>query len=109
VLLAFGENEAPSPLQFSDFRGHLVLEDERLTFSSGHIRRRDGIYSISGTATLDRVLSIRLSTAGASVYAIEGSLTQPHVLYTGPSSTPLPPKAGELSRVVVVPAAKAPE
>jgi uncharacterized protein involved in outer membrane biogenesis len=108
VMLAPDRHEMPAALRFADFRGRLALSDGRFTISTARIRQAGGsIYQVSGTATFDRILSLKLTAAGSPPYRLEGTLAMPHVLY-GRALDEAAPAAGTLSQVAA-PEPKNPE
>ncbi len=66
------------PLRVKHFTGHAILHGGRLEFSQSKMEAPDGIYQVSGTATLGR-LELKLVGRGSSVYAVSGSVEKPRV------------------------------
>jgi hypothetical protein len=75
VTLA-GEN---APLQVNRFAGQLLLRDASFEIEPGKLQTPAGIYQLSGTASLGRVLNIKLARNGAPGFNITGTLNQPRV------------------------------
>ncbi|MFZ3211307.1 MAG: AsmA family protein [Terriglobales bacterium] len=67
-----------SPLRLKRFTGRAVLDDRRLEFQQSSIETADGIYTVSGTASLGR-LDLRLMDRKSHGYAVSGTLEKPHV------------------------------
>ena len=66
------------PLRVKHFTGHATLHGRRLEFSKSKMEAPDGIYQVSGTATLGR-LELKLAGRGSRVYAVSGSVEKPRV------------------------------
>lgn len=75
------------PLRFRRFAGRLALHDGLLAFEPSKMEAANGIYSISGTASLDRRLSLRLARNGAPAFDVTGTLAKPRVVRATPSQT----------------------
>jgi uncharacterized protein involved in outer membrane biogenesis len=75
--LALGVDSAP--LRISRFIGRLLLREGKFQIDQGKLQTPSGIYQLSGTASLGRVLDIKLSREGMQGFSITGTLTQPHV------------------------------
>jgi uncharacterized protein involved in outer membrane biogenesis len=67
-----------APLRLKRFTGRAVLGDRRLEFQQSSIESADGIYVVSGTASLGR-LELRLLERNSHGYAVSGTLEKPHV------------------------------
>ncbi len=70
------------PLQLRRFEGDLVLRHKELDFDHAKLESPDGIYEVSGTASLGRVLNLRLlrrGTDGTGSFNITGTLSTPVV------------------------------
>jgi AsmA family/AsmA-like C-terminal region len=59
--------------------GELRLRDSTIEIAAGKLDCRSGIFAVSGTASLGRVLNIRLSREGMPGFDISGTLAQPRV------------------------------
>jgi hypothetical protein len=68
-----------SPLRINRFAGLLLLRDGKFEIDQGKLQTTGGMYQISGTASLDRVLDLRLVRDGARGFNITGTVDQPHV------------------------------
>jgi uncharacterized protein involved in outer membrane biogenesis len=77
--IALPEALIPPGLRFSQFRGHLSLEKQRLTFTQSRITAAKGIYEISGNASLERSLELTLTRGHRRSYAVGGTLEAPKV------------------------------
>jgi AsmA family/AsmA-like C-terminal region len=71
--------EAAGPLQMRRLAAHLSLQDGKFELQEGKLETAAGIYQISGTASLTRVLNLKLTHEGAPGFNITGTLTEPHV------------------------------
>jgi len=65
----------------------LVLRDGKFEIDDGKLDSLSNIYRISGTASLNRVLNIKLMQEGAQGFNITGTLMEPHVSPIVPSET----------------------
>lgn len=68
-----------SPLRVNRFVGQLTLRAGKFGIEQGKLQTAGGIYQISGTASLSRVLDIKLAREGTRGFNITGTLSQPHV------------------------------
>ncbi len=68
-----------TPLRVNRFTGQLLLRAEKFEIEPGKLQTPGGIYQLSGTASLGRVLDIKLSRDGARGFNITGTLNQPRV------------------------------
>ena len=68
-----------SPLRVNRFTGRLLLRAGKFEIEQGKLQTPGGIYQLSGTASLSRVLDIKLAREGARGFNITGTLNQPHV------------------------------
>jgi hypothetical protein len=57
----------------------LLLRDGKLQIEQGKLQTPGGIYQLSGTASLSRVLDIKMSREGLHGFSITGTVSQPHV------------------------------
>jgi len=71
--------EGTGPLQIRRFTARLFLHDGQFEIHEGKLDTPAGIYQISGTATLARILDLRLTRDGVPGFNITGSLTEPRV------------------------------
>ena len=67
-----------APLRLKRFTGRALLADRRLEFQQSSIETADGIYAVSGTASLGK-LELRLMDRKSHGYAVSGTLEKPHV------------------------------
>lgn len=78
------------PLGVKHWRGHARLQGGKIEIDKSKIISPAGVYQISGSASLGKVLDIRLtqesetkaSGAGTLVYSITGTVAEPHVALT---------------------------
>jgi hypothetical protein len=68
-----------SPLRVNRFAGQLILRAGKFEIDQGKLQTPVGIYQLSGTASMGRVLDIKLARDGARALNITGTLDQPHV------------------------------
>lgn len=73
-----GGEPADLPLRLKRFAGRAVLHERRLDFQQSRIETADGIYTLTGTASLGR-LELRLMDQNSHGYAISGTVEKPHV------------------------------
>jgi len=69
-----------SPLRVNHFVGRLRLRDGKIEVEEGTLQTAASIYQLSGSASLSRVLDMKLAREGAHSFSITGTLTQPHVV-----------------------------
>jgi AsmA family/AsmA-like C-terminal region len=69
-----------SPLRVNRFVGQLLLRDGKFEIEQGKLQTPGSIYQMSGSATLGRVLDIKLARDGARSFNITGTLNQPRVV-----------------------------
>ena len=55
------------------------LHDGEFEIQEGSLETPVGIYQVSGTASLTRILDLKLTKEGAAGFNITGTLTEPHV------------------------------
>jgi AsmA family/AsmA-like C-terminal region len=75
VMLAAGSE----PLAMRHFDGLWLLRNGRFEIQEGKLDTPSGIYQVSGTASLGRVLNLKLTRNGVPGFEITGTITQPHV------------------------------
>jgi len=68
-----------APLRLRQFQGKATLAGGLLTLSACKMDTPGGIYTVSGTASLDRQLELRLVRAKAQAYDVSGTLEKPRV------------------------------
>jgi hypothetical protein len=76
-----------SPLQFARWQGEARLRQGKIEIAGGEIVSPSGAYQIAGTASLSRLLDLRLAFSAASgatpvQYNIRGTLAEPQVTQT---------------------------
>jgi hypothetical protein len=71
--------EGTGPLQMHRLAAHLLLREGRFEIQEGRLETQAGTYQIDGTATLTRILNLKLMHEGAPGFIITGTLTEPHV------------------------------
>lgn len=76
-------SEGDSPLQMRHLTASLVLHASKFEIQEGALDSESTQYQLTGTASLGRVLNLKLTRDGAPGFNITGTLTQPRV-------TPLP-------------------
>jgi hypothetical protein len=76
-----------SPLHINRFAGRLLLRDGKFEIEQGKLQTPGGIYQLSGIASLNRDLDIKLTRDGARGFNIFGTLTQPHVVVNPTAET----------------------
>jgi len=69
------------------FVGHLLFSDGKFEIQEGKLETPDSIYQVSGTASLDRILDVKLARDGAPAFSITGVLAEPHVAVALPPET----------------------
>jgi AsmA-like C-terminal region len=67
------------PLQFKHFSGIVKLTDGLLTVSEGKLQSAKSIYHVSGTASLQKQLKLKLARDGVPELSISGPLEHPTV------------------------------
>jgi AsmA-like protein len=72
-------SEGSGPLQMRRLTAHLSLRDGKFEIQQGKLETPSGIYQVSGTAALTRVLNLKLTRDGAPGFNITGTLTEPRV------------------------------
>jgi hypothetical protein len=75
-LTLAGESD---PLRISELAGRLLLRDGKFDIEQGKLQTPANIYQLSGTASMNRVLDIKLARDGARAFNITGTLSEPHV------------------------------
>jgi len=68
-----------APLRISRFVGRLLLHAGKFEINQGKLQTPGGIYQLSGTASLGRVLDFKLARDGAPGFSITGTVDQPRV------------------------------
>jgi hypothetical protein len=75
-LTLAGESD---PMRVSELAGGLLLRDGMFEIEQGKLQTPINIYQLSGTASMNRVLDIKLAREGARAFNITGTLSQPRV------------------------------
>jgi hypothetical protein len=75
-LILAGES---GPLRVNRFVGRLLLRAGKFEIDQGKLQTPGGIYQLSGTASLGRVLDFKLARDGARGFNITGTVDQPQV------------------------------
>lgn len=71
--------EGTGPLQLRRLAGDLTFQDGKFEIQDGKLETPAGIFQVNGTASLTRVLNLKLSREGATGFTVTGTLTEPHV------------------------------
>ena len=74
------------PLRVNRFVGRFLLRDGKFEIDQGKLQTPGGIYQLSGTASLGRVLDIKLTRDGGRGFNVTGTLSQPRVVITTPDT-----------------------
>jgi uncharacterized protein involved in outer membrane biogenesis len=80
------------PLHVTRWQGRARLRGGKIEMQNGKLESAGGTYEISGTASLDRVLDLKLARgtgvtavrAGSFVYSIMGTVAEPRIALTSP-------------------------
>ena len=75
------------PLRVNHFLGRLLLRAGRFEIDRGKLQTPGGIYQLSGTASLGRVLDFKLARDGARGFNITGTIDQPRVAVSSAPDT----------------------
>ncbi len=67
------------PLRVKSFEGELSLKDGDFSFDDAKLTAPDGIYTVSGTASVSGALNLKMVNEGAPGYDISGTLTRTRV------------------------------
>ena len=71
--------EGSGPLQMRRLTAHLLLQDGKFEIQEGKLETPAGVYEVSGTASMTRILNLKLTREGTPGFNITGTLTEPHV------------------------------
>jgi hypothetical protein len=80
-------NDGDPALQFHRLTVSLQLDKEAFKITDSRLNSLDGVYQLSGTASLGRALDLRLTREGAPGFAITGTLEEPRVSEVSSSET----------------------
>ncbi len=79
VLRHLALAEGSGPLQMHRLAARLFLHDGQFEIQGGKLETPAETYQVSGTASLTRILNLKLTRQGAPGYNITGTLLEPHV------------------------------
>jgi hypothetical protein len=79
VLRHVALGDRGGPLQMRHFAAHLFLQAGKFEIQEGKLETPTGVYLVSGTASLTRMLNLKLTCEGAPGFSITGTLTEPQV------------------------------
>ena len=71
--------DGTGPLQMRHLATQLSLHDGKFEIQEGKLETSAGIFQVSGTASLTRVLNLKLTREGAPGFNVTGTLMEPHV------------------------------
>jgi hypothetical protein len=71
--------EGTRPLQMRHLAARLFLHDGKFDIQEGKLETPTDVYQVSGTASLTRILDLKLTHQGAPGFNITGTLMAPHV------------------------------
>jgi uncharacterized protein involved in outer membrane biogenesis len=71
--------EGSGPLQMHRLTARLLLQEGKFEIQEGKLETPAGVYEVSGTASLTRILNLKLARERAPGFNITGTLTEPHV------------------------------
>ena len=83
--VALSDGSGPLPIHRLSLQ--LGMHDAKFEIEDGKLDSSSNIYRVSGTASLNRVLNIKLMREGAQGFNITGTLMEPHVSPIVPSET----------------------
>jgi hypothetical protein len=83
-LTLAGESD---PLRTNELAGRLLLKDGTFEIEQGKLQTPANIYQLSGTASMKRVLDIKLARDGAPSFNVTGTLSQPRVATSATADT----------------------
>jgi hypothetical protein len=69
-----------APLRFTSFAAKLTFDGGRIHLPASKLLTQNGIYEVSGTATLNRELELQLNGSGGTAYKVTGTLDKPQVV-----------------------------
>ena len=71
--------EGTGPLQMRRLAARLSLRHGEFEIQEAKLDTTTGVFQVSGTASLTRVLNLKLTREGAPGLNVTGTLTEPHV------------------------------
>ena len=77
--------DAAGPARIRRFAGSFILSEGTLKIEQGKLQTRNSTYAVSGAASLQRVLQIKLTRAGARDFTVSGTLASPRITPTAPT------------------------
>ncbi len=83
-LTLVGESD---PLRINELAGRLLLRGGKFDIEQGKLQTPVNVYQLSGTASMNRVLDIKLARDGARSFNITGTLSEPRVATSTTSDT----------------------
>ena len=89
---SFVLDRARGPLRFAEFRGSATLQEGVFRLQASRMSTPAGIYTVSGTASLDRKLALSFSQGNTPAYDVTGTLDKPLVSATFDPAASLPVK-----------------
>ncbi len=72
-------NGSKAPLQIRQFHGEIAIAEGQISFRPSKMETPGGIYVVSGTASLDRQLGLRLMRGKTDGFDITGTVEEPKV------------------------------
>jgi hypothetical protein len=78
---------AAPPLQVHRFAGQLILGKGEFKIDQAKLETTDGVYHVSGTATLEQKVDVKLTRAPSRVFNITGTLSSPRVVLANSNET----------------------
>jgi uncharacterized protein involved in outer membrane biogenesis len=67
------------PLRASDFSGSISFRDEKFRIDDAKLTSSRGVYKVSGSASMDGSLNLKMSGEGATGYSLSGTLVKTRV------------------------------
>jgi AsmA family/AsmA-like C-terminal region len=75
------------PLRMRRFSSDFLLRQGTFKIENGKLQTPEGIYQVSGTATMGRAIDLKLTRERGQGFSITGTLAEPRVLQTGLPTT----------------------
>ena len=79
VLAHIELGDQAGPLHLRHLRAKLILHDGTFEIHDGKLETLTAAYQLSGTASLEQILDLKLVRSGGPGFGITGTLTKPHV------------------------------